>query len=421
MNNSTTPTVIVGGGFVGLFTALCLSHHNYPDPIILIDSTERFVFKPLLYEYLSGEMYDKQVLPQYKELLKGTKVAFVQGKVTDIDLEQRRVELASGLHYNYRYLVLGVGSSQGYFGTKGAKENAFPFRSGADTVKLERHIRQCLQQASQTESQTERSRLLTFAVVGAGHSGIETAATLADLLPHWYASLGGNTEDIRIVLMDFVTEILAKDDIHLQETVQSALKNRTIPVELLLGAKVAAVDSDHVQYQLVDRDETETISTKTAIWTAGIANNPLIKSLTQIKDESKDEHGSPLVTSTLQLVDFPEVFAAGDCATVKDHSLPPVAQIAYQQGKGIADNLIALSKNKEPHSIDANMRGTLIKLGLNDAVANLFDKILVQGRSGNLIRNQTYLNMLPTPMHNFKASSEWLTDEIFNRHHHSSK
>ena len=234
-------------------------------------------------------------------------------------------------------------------------------------------------------------------------------------------ALGGNIEDIRIVLMDFVTEILAKDDTHLRETVQKALKNRTIPVELLLGAKVAAVDSDSVQYQLVDRDETETISTKTAIWTAGIANNPLIESLTQIKDESKDEHGSPLVTSTLQLVDFPEVFAAGDCVTVEDHSLPPVAQIAYQQGKGIADNLIALSKNKEAHSVEANMRGTLIKLGLNDAVANLFDKILVQGRSGNLIRNQTYLNMLPTPMHNFKASSEWLTDEIFNRHHHSSR
>ena len=345
MNNSTTPTVIVGGGFVGLFTALYLSHHNYPDPIILIDSTERFVFKPLLYEYLSGEMYDKQVLPQYKELLKGTKVAFVQGKVTGIDLEQRQVELDSGLSYDYRYLVLGVGSSQGYFGTEGAKENAFPFRTGADTVKLERHIRQCLQRASQTESETERRKLLTFAVVGAGHSGIETAATLADLLPHWYDSLGGDIQDIRIVLMDFVTEILAKDDADLQETVQEALKNRTVAVELLLGAKVAAVDSDSVQYQLVDREETETLPTKTAIWTAGIANNPLIESLTQIKEESKDEHGSPLVTSTLQLVDFPEVFAAGDCATVKDHSLPPVAQIAYQQAKGIAENLIALSKD----------------------------------------------------------------------------
>lgn len=348
MHNSTTPTVIVGGGFVGLFTALYLSHARYPEPIILIDSTERFVFKPLLDEYLSGEMYDKQVLPQYKELLKGTKVAFVQGKVTGIDKEQRQVELASGLSYKYLYLVLGVGSSQGYFGTKGAEENAFAFRTGADTVKLERQMRQCLQRASQTESQAERSKLLTLAVVGAGHSGVETAATLADLLPHWYTSLGGDIEDIRIVPMDFVTEILPKDDIQLRETAQEALKNRTVPVELLLGAKVAAVDSDSVQYQLVDLDETETLSTKTTIWTAGIANNPLVESLTQIKDESKNEHGSPLVRSTLQLVDFPEVFAAGDCATVKDHSLPPVAQIAYQQAKGIADNLIAYLKMKNP-------------------------------------------------------------------------
>ena len=303
MNNSTTPTIIVGGGFVGLFTALYLSHHNYSEPIILIDTTERFVFKPLLYEYITGEMYDKQVLPHYKELLTGTKVAFVQDKVTGIDLEQRSVELASGLSYDYRYLVLGVGSSQGYFGTKGAKENAFPFRTGADAVKLERHIRQCLQRASQTESQAERSRLLT------------------------------------------------------------------------------------------------------------------IESLTQIKAESKDKHGSPKVSSTLQLLDFPEVFAAGDCATVKDHPFPPVAQIAYQQGQGIAQNIIALAQGKEPEAVEATMRGTLMKLGLSNGVANLFDKMQVKGKVGNRIRNHTYLGMLPTPSHNFKATANWLTDEIFHRHH----
>ena len=418
MNNSTTPTIIVGGGFVGLFTALYLSHHHYPNPIILIDSTERFVFKPLLYEYLSGEMYDKQVLPQYKELLKGTKVAFIQGEVTNIDLKQRYLELASGLSYDYRYLVLGVGSSQGYFGTKGAKENAFPFRTGADTVKLERHIRQCLQRASQTESQAERSSLLTFAVVGAGPSGIEIAATLADLLPHWYARLGGDVQDLHIVIANQDTEILSGDvNAHLRETALEAFQSRLIPVEPLLGVKVTAVSSDGFEYQAKDSEEVSTIPTKTTIWTAGTASNPLIESLAQIKAESKDKHGSPLVTSTLQLLDFPEVFAAGDCATVKDNPEPPVAQIAYQQGKGIAKNIIALSKGQEPQPVEAKMRGTLMKLGLNNAVANLFDKMEVKGKSGNRIRNHTYLDMLPTPLHNFKATSEWITDEIFRRHH----
>lgn len=345
---------------------------------------------------------------------------------TGIDLEQRQVKLASGLSYDYRYLVLGVGSRQGYFGTEGAKENAFPFRTGSDAVKLERHIRQCLQLASpkeyrfayQTESEAERSRLLTFAVVGAGPSGVEIATTLADLLPNWYASLGGNIQDIRIVIANQDTDILSGDvNAHLRETALEAFKSRIIPVESLLGVKVTAVNSDGLEYQASDRQEVETLPTRTTIWTAGTANNPLIESLTQIKAQSKDKHGLPLVTSTLQLLDFPEVFAAEDCASVKDHSFPPVAQIAYQQGQGIAKNIITLSKGKEPYPVEANMRGTLMKLGLGNGVANLFDKMQVKGRPGNLIRNSTYLEMLPTPSHNFKATTEWITDEIFHRHH----
>ncbi len=418
MNNSTAPTVIVGGGFVGLFTALHLSHRRYSEPIVLIDSQERFVFKPLLYEYLTGEMQDGQVLPRYEELLAGSKVAFIQDKVTNIDLEQRRVGLASGLHYDYRYLVLGIGSTQGYFDTKGAKENAFPFRTQEDAIKLERHLRECLQRACQTEDPQERWSLLTFAVVGAGPSGVEMAATLADLLPIWYAKLGGNIQDIRIFIVNHGAEILSGDvNLRLQETALKALKSRTVPVELMLGVKVTAVNSIGLYYQAKDQDEVETLVAKTTVWTAGTANNPLIESLTPIKAENKDKHGSPLVTPTLQLPDFPEVFAAGDCAIVKEHPFPPVAQIAYQQGEGIARNIMAMSQGEEPHPVNATMRGTLMKLGLDNGVANLFDKMQVTGKPGDLIRNGTYLEMLPTPVHNFKTTTSWLTDEIFHRHH----
>jgi len=418
MHNSTAPTVIVGGGFVGLFTALHLSHRHYGNPIILIDTQERFVFKPLLYEYLTGEMQDEQVLPRYEELLEGSMVAFIQDKVTNIDLEQRRVESASGLHYNYGYLVLGVGSIQGYFGTEGAKENAFAFRTKEDVVRLEKHLRECLQKASQTEDAREKLSLLTFAVTGAGPSGVEMAATLADLLPSWYAKLGGNIQDIRIVIVNHGAEILSGDvNAHLQETALKAFNTRTVPIELLLGVRVTAVNAEGFKYQAKDNDKVETLPTKTTIWTAGTANNPLIESLTQIKAENKNKHGSPLVTPTLQLPDYPEVFAAGDCAIVKEHPFPPVAQIAYQQGAGIAHNIIALTQDKEPHPVKATMRGTLMKLGLGNGVANLFDKMQVKGKPGDLIRNATYLEMLPTPVHNFKATTEWITDEIF--HHHA--
>lgn len=418
MDNLNPPTVIVGGGFVGLFTALHLSHRHYSEPIILIDPEECFVFKPLLYEYLTGEMQDEQVFPRYEELLEGSKVTFVRDKVTDIDFQQRRVKLASGLHYDYRYLVLGVGSTQSYFGTEGAKENAFPFRTRKDVVRLEKHLKNCLQQASQTKNVEQRSSLLTFVVTGAGPSGVEIAATLADLLPCWYEKLGGNIQDIRIVIVNHGTEILSRDvNAPLRETALEALKNRAVPVELLLGVKVTTVDTDSLKYQGKNKDEVETLLSKTIIWTAGTANNPLIESLSQIKPENKDKHGLLLVTPTLQLPDFPEVFAGGDCAVVKEHPYPPVAQIAYQQGGGIADNLVALSGGEEPHPVRATMRGTLMKLGLNNGVANLFDKMQVTGIPGDLIRNTTYLELLPTPVHNFKATTDWFTDEIFHRHH----
>ena len=417
MQNSTAPSIIVGGGFIGLFTALHLSHRHYSEPIILIDPQDRFVFKPLLYEYLTGEMQDEQVLPRYEELLEGSKVAFVQDKVTNIDLEQRRIKLASGLSYDYRYLVLGVGSTQGYFGTEGAKKNAFAFRTREDAVGLERHLRECLQKASQTKDTQTRRSLLTFAVTGAGPSGVEMAATLADLLPSWYAKLGGDIREIRVVIVNHGNEILSGDvNAHLQETALEAFKHRAVPVELLLGVKVTGVDADCLKYQAEDK-EVETLFTQTTIWTAGTANNPLIESLTQIKADSKDKHGSPLVTNTLQLLDFPEVFAAGDCAIVKEHPFPPVAQIAYQQGAGIAHNLIALSQGEELQPVKASMRGTLMKLGLGNGVANLFDRMQVKGKPGDLIRNATYLEMLPTPVHNFKATTEWITDEIFHRYH----
>ena len=412
----TLPTVIVGAGFVGLFTALHLRHHHYQRPIVLIDPQSQFAFKPLLYEYLSGEMQAEEVLPTYEELLQGSEVTFVQGQVTQVNLQERRVDLASGLHYDYQSLVLAVGSIQGFFGTEGAEQFAFPLRSQADTTGLKQHLRNCLQQASQCANEAQRRSLLTIAVVGAGPSGVETAATLADLLPQWYAQLGGDIKELRIVLVNHDPEILSGDvNAHLQQTAIEALQQRTVPVELLLGVGVKAVDAEGLMYQAKGDAEAKRLPTSTAIWAAGTATHPLIAAL-PLPESDKDKHQRPLVTPTLQLLHFPEVFAAGDCAVVKDHPQPPVAQIAYQQGAGIARNLLAMQAGEALTPVQATMRGTLMKLGIHEGVANLFDRVQVKGEAGDLIRNATYLEMLPTPLHNFKATTQWLADDIFDRH-----
>ncbi|MEJ1929801.1 NAD(P)/FAD-dependent oxidoreductase [Nostoc sp. NIES-2111] len=414
MNSPVYQTVILGGGFTGLFTALHLAHEHYPRSVILIDKNERFCFKPLLYEYFDGEMNTVQVVPRYSELLKGSGVIFVQDTVQSIDLHQREVKLASGNSYNYSNLVLALGSVTGYHHVAGAKENAFPFWTQADAIALDRHLRDCLQKAIQTDDIEQRRQLLTVVVVGGGASGVEMAATLADFLPHWYGALGGNAAEIRVILLNHGQEILSGDiNDPLRPIAQKELQKRTIPIEILTEAEATAVHPYAVEYK--SNDEIKTLATHTTIWTAGTSNHPLIQEL-PIPQEHQDHHGRPLVTSTMQLLDFSEVFAGGDCAAVQNNSLPPTAQVAYQQGANIARNLKALALGEEPRPAQVNIRGTLLKLGLNDAAANLFNIFEVAGEPAHLIRQATYLTLLPTPIHDFKATTEWLDEELF--HHH---
>lgn len=417
--NFSHPTVIVGAGFTGLFTALHLRHQHDLRSIILIDPQERFVFKPMLYELLTGELSEDAVCPTYKELLQGSNITFVQDTVEAIDLSQKRLTLASGLDYPYDHLVLAVGSVQGYLGTEGAQNNAFAFRTRENAIALEGQLRKCLQRASRMHDAAQRRSLLTFAVVGAGPTGVEMAATLADLLPYWYAQLEGDVHEIRIVLINHGKTILAGDvNAGLKKDALHAFRTRTVPVELILGVGVKSVHADHLEYQPANSPEIKRLDTQTTIWTAGTAVNPLIQSLkSQISADHLDKHGLPLVTSTLQLLDFPEVFAAGDCADVQQQQLPALAQVAYQQGATIAHNLIALAKGRAFSSAHVSLRGTLMKLGLGNGVANLFDKIQITGKPGDLIRNAAYLELLPTPLHDFKATTEWLKEETFHRYH----
>ena len=418
MTQIAKSTVILGGGFTGLFTALYLSRNNYAQSVTLIDRNDRFSFNPMMYEYLSGEMSDEQVYPRYLDLLKGSGVKFVQDSVVAIDLPQKCVELASDLNYTYDNLVLALGSVGSYFGIEGAKKHTFLFRTGEQAVQFGRHLRVCLQKASQTKDIAQRRQLLTIAIVGAGASGVELAATLADLLPIWYEELGGDREEIKIVLINRSPEILkgsthskdSKNSIH--DTAIQALSNRNVPVEFLLGASVTRVYSDRIEYR--KEGNIDSLSAATIAWTAGVTANPLIKELA-ISPEYRTKRGYLLVNPTMQLPEYPEVFAGGDCALNKDKDLPQTAQVAYQEGKAIADNLLALDQGKQLSQADVSLRGTLLKLGLGESVANLFDRYQIKGKLGHAIRETTYLTLLPTPVHNFKSTTDWLIDEIFEQ------
>lgn len=414
MNQTSHPTLILGGGFVGLFTALHLRRQNYQRPVILIEQRDRFSFKPLLYELLSGELHVQQVHPRYTDLLSNSGIGLVQDIVETIDLPNKQVVLTSGKHYHYGNLVLALGSKTAYFDTPGAAEYALPITSGAEAIALRDHLKYCLHLAIQTADTEQRRHLLTVAIIGAGPAGIELACTLGDLLPLWYEDMGGDGDEVRVVLVNRSRELL-KGDINsrLRCRVQRSLRQRAVPVELLFDAAVTAIEPDAVEYK--QHNQLHSLKAGTIAWTAGTVPNPLLMNL-PIASEHRDRRGRLLVTSTLQLPDFPDVFAAGDCATPNSDPQPPTAQVAYQQGKAIAQNLQAIAVSKPPIPSTIHLRGTLMKLGLNEGVANLFNRFEIKGQPGHLIREATYLELLPTPIHNVKTTADWLTDELFQRH-----
>jgi demethylphylloquinone reductase len=226
--------------------------------------------------------------------------------------------------------------------------------------------------------------------------------------------MGGDYEELRIVLVNRSKEIL-KGDINsrLRQTAHKSLRDRTVNVELLLDAAVTGITLHGVEY--TKSDQSEVLNAATVVWTGGTEPNPLLPTL-PVAPKNRNKRGQLQVTPSLQLPEFSEVFVGGDCSYISDAPQPPTAQVAYQQGKAIAYNLKAMAAGRSTMPAQINLRGTLMKLGIDEGVANIFDRVKLNGELGHLIRQATYLELLPKPIYNFKATTEWFTDELLQRH-----
>src|SRR6266403_107689 len=171
--------LILGGGFGGLFTALDL---NGAGEITLVNDEDHFLFKPMLYEYLSGEVEAWHIAPDCKELL-DDKVRFSRGAVTAVDLEARVVTIAGRPEpVSYDVLVVAPGATTNYAGVEGAEEFSIPFRALKDAKRLRRRMTEALDHVQPDAAPQDTRSALTFAVVGGGASGVELSTKMADLL-----------------------------------------------------------------------------------------------------------------------------------------------------------------------------------------------------------------------------------------------
>ncbi len=352
--------VVIGAGFGGLQTVVSLG--ATAARVTLIDRHNYHTFVPLLYQVATATLEPEWIaLPIHRLLRRFKNVQFVQGSVKAVNLTARRVQTGQTT-LQYDYLVLATGSQTHFQGVTGAKEHALPLRTLEDAITLKHHLLQCMEQAAQTSAPDERRQLLTITVVGGGATGVEMAGALVELCHQsWPKNYPWLRDDpVQLILVQSGPELLPEFPHPLRTYAYKKLVN--LGVNIQVKTQVAAVHATHLEL-----DSSGCIPCATTIWTAGVkAVHPPTE--TTLPQGNRDK--IPVLPS-LQLQQYPEVYALGDTAQVTDQVLAGVAPEALQQGVCTARNLRRQLKGRTPQPFQYFNKGRLAIIGCFSGVGKI--------------------------------------------------
>jgi NADH:ubiquinone reductase (non-electrogenic) len=382
--------VVVGGGFGGLYTVQALARERRHPSLLLIEPRERFVFLPLLYELLSGEMRSWEIAPRYDKVLAGLGVGWLQDRVERIDLDAHLLHTAAGRTLGFERLVLATGASTDTFGVPGADRHCLGFRSLEDV----RRLQQLLGQLSLRSRPLQR-----LAVVGAGPTGVELACKLADLV--------GETAVVELIEQG--ERLLPLSKAFNREQATLSLQRRDVRVRT--RTRVVEVGADRLRLRLLPGGEEEWIAVQGVIWTAGQrCRPPLITPAPR-----SDGTGRLLCDQELRLQGREDVFVVGDLGAVPESpdaqelSLPTTAQVAFQQAPVVAANLLASLEAREARPFHWSDLGEMISLGRGEASLTS-GGITLAGPTAFQLRRLAYLTRLPGLPQQLRAAAGWLSD-----------
>lgn len=391
MTDAAKRICILGGGFGGLYTALRL--HSLPWPthepveIVLVDQRDRFLFAPLLYELVTGELQTWEVAPPYAELLAGTKVRFIQSSVEAVNLSEQQVTLGIGKTLTYDRLVLALGGETPLDIVPGVAEFGIPFRTVEDAYRLQDRLREL------ENSEAEKIRI---AVVGGGYSGVEVACKVADRL--------GDRGRVRLI--ERASDILLTSTEFNRKAAQQALSERGVWLDLETTVSKVTGDTVHLSY----RDQIDEIPVDIVLWTVGTRVVPLIQPLNLPHNSRQQLQVQP----TLQVVDHPEIYALGDLADCKDASgqqVPTTAQAALQQADYAGWNLWASLTHRPLLPFRYQHLGEMMALGTDNATLTGLG-IRLDGPAAYLARRLTYLYRMPTLEHQIRVGLSWMQQPL---------
>jgi NADH:quinone reductase (non-electrogenic) len=324
--------VIVGGGFAGLFAAREL--RNRPVEVTVVDRAAHHLFQPLLYQCATGVLSEGQIAVPLRGLFKRyDNVDCVLAEVTEFDVEAREVlavrPFGGTVRIPYDDLIVAAGVQQSYFGHDEFAPHAPGMKTLADALVIRRRIFGAFEMAQTATDPAERRRWLTFALVGAGPTGVELAGQIRELatltLRNEFRRI--DPEEARVLLFDAGSQPLAPFGPKLSAKAAASLAK--MGVEMHMHSMVTDVDRDG----LVVRDK-DGVSTRyevgSVLWTAGVTAPPLAGMLAKVTGAEQDRAGRIVVQPDLTIAGHPEISVVGDLMSLD--KLPGVAEVAMQSG-----------------------------------------------------------------------------------------
>ena len=366
--------VIVGGGFAGLQLMKGLDRSD-KYKITLVDINNYNFFPPLLYQLAAGFMEPSSISYPFRRLLRQHKNArFRMGVLKEVVPAENKIILSNG-ELGYDILVMATGAESNFFGNKNVEEKAMPMKTVGDALMLRNLVYTRLERATRTEDKEVRRKLLSFAIAGAGPTGVELSGIFAEMKQNImrkdYPELT-QSELGDIYLIDGQKTVLAPMSKKAQEYTEKALLKKGVKLKMGVFVK------DFVNDEVVLSDGT-ILEARNLIWAAGVS----AKTFKGIDDKEYLGRGKRMKTDAYNKMEgFDNIYAIGDsCIMTADPNYPEghpqLAQVAIQQ----ADNLVANMNNdfQKPKPFSYVDKGSMAIIGRNEAVADLPKNIFIKG------------------------------------------
>ena len=362
-----TPTlphvVIVGGGFAGLWAARALG--SAPVRITLVDRGNHHLFQPLLYQVATAGLSAPDIAAPLRQILRRQKNVVVRmATVAGVDAAGRRIELADGSDIGFDYLLLASGATHAYFGNDHWAGHAPGLKTLDDALDLRRKLLLAFERAEAATDPAERDAWLSFAIVGGGPTGVELAGTLAEIARHTLLGEFRNIDPARarVRLVEAGPRVLASFPEDLSRRACEQLER--LGVEVLTGDPVEDITAEG--YRVGGRF----VPARTVVWAAGVAASPLARCL----GVPLDRAGRVRVEPDLSIPGHPDIFAAGDLASLDradGRPVPGVAPAAKQMGRHVAKMIRARLQGAPSVPFRYRDAGNLATIGRMAAVVDL--------------------------------------------------